>query len=78
MRTTFNTILSTKAQVHSIVGVPLLVKVCVGRGKYTIFQGEVTSVFPSVFTVKTDCGEVKTFSYSDVHSGNVLFLKPEN
>ena len=67
----------TKERVRRLKGLPLIVKVNGGRGKSTLFYGEVTDIFPSVFTVQTSDGDKKTFSYSDVHSGNVLFLKPQ-
>ena len=67
----------TKERVRRLKGLPLIIKVNGGRGKCTLFYGEVIDVFPSVFTVKTSDGDKKTFSYSDVHAGSVLFLKPQ-
>ena len=78
MRTVNDSILITKERIRRLVGVPLVVKVMSGRGKSSLHHGEVTAVFPAVFSIRTDSGEVKTFSYSDVHSGNVLFLKPKD
>ena len=78
MRTVNDSILITKERIRRLVGVPLVVKVMSGRGKSSLYHGEVTAVFPAVFSIRTDSGEVKTFSYSDVHSGNVLFLKPKD
>lgn len=78
MREIGKSILSTKERIKHLVGIPLVVKVTNGRGKSTLFHGEVTLLYPSIFSILTDTGEIKTFSYSDVHSGNVLFLKPEN
>ena len=75
MREIASSIISTKERVKCLQGIPLVVKVVGPRGKSTLFYGEVKDVFPAVFTVRTTIGETKTFSYSDVHSGNILFLK---
>ncbi len=77
MRESCTPISFTKERVKRLVGVPCILKVTSGRGKSQLFHGEVVSVFPSVFTVQTESGEVRTFAYSDVHSGNVLFLKAD-
>jgi uncharacterized protein Veg len=76
MREIGDSILFTKERVRSLKDVHVVVKVVSGRGKSSLVSGTVTAVFPSVFSVTTDNGEVKTFSYSDVHSGGVLFLNP--
>ncbi len=67
-----------KERVKKLLGIPVLIKVNSGRGKSAIFRGEVAAVFPAVFTVRLDSGETKTFSYADVHTRGVLFLKPED
>lgn len=76
MREIGDSILFTKERVRSLKDIPVVVKVVSGRGKSNLISGKVTAVFPSVFSLTTDTGEVKTFSYSDVHSGGVLFLNP--
>lgn len=48
-----------------------------GRGRSTLRRGSIIAVFPAVFTVRMDDGEVRTFSYSDVHTRGVMFLKDE-
>lgn len=50
-------------------------KVSEGRGKSTLLKGSIVAVFPAVFTVRLESGEVRTFSYSDVHTRGVMFLK---
>ena len=65
----------TKSQVKKLVGVPLVVKINSGRGKSSVVRGTIAGVFPAVFTMKLDSGEIRTFSYSDVHTRGVLFLK---
>lgn len=63
-----------KARVQKLAGVPLLMKVSEGRGRSALFRASIIAVFPAVFTVKTENGEVRTFSYSDVHTRGVMFL----
>lgn len=68
---------TTKERVKKLLNVPVLIKINSGRGKSTLCRGEVTALFPAVFSVKLDSGELKTFSYADVHTRGVLFLKPQ-
>ena len=75
MREIGQSITGAKERVQKLVGIPVLMKINVGRGKSTLIKGEVTAVFPAVFTVKSDDGQNHTFSYCDVHTKNVLFLK---
>lgn len=75
MREIGQSIEKTKARVEKLVGIPLLMKVNEGRGKSALYRGSIISVFPAVFTVKLESGEIKTFSYSDVHTRGILFLK---
>lgn len=69
---------ATKSQVKNLMGVPLVVKINAGRGKSTVVRGRIAGVFPAVFTMKLDGGEIRTFSYSDVHTRGVLFLRGES
>ncbi len=75
MREIGQSLCEAKARVQKLVGIPVLVKINGGRGKSTLRHGKVTAIFPSVFTVELDGGETRTFSYSDVHTKDVLFLK---
>ena len=63
-----------KAQVRELAGVPLLFRVSEGRGRSSIVKGRIVATFPAVFTVRTESGEVRTFSYSAVHTREVLLL----
>lgn len=67
-------IAETKTRVEKLVGVPLLIKVCEGRGKSSLLRGSIIKVFPAVFTVMLESGEIRTFSYSDVHTRGIMFL----
>lgn len=66
-----------KAKVESLTGVPLVMKVSEGRGRSSLCKGRIIAVFPAVFTVRLESGEVRTFSYSDVHTRGVMFLPDE-
>ena len=67
-----------KEKVKRLLNIPVLIKINSGRGKSSLVKGEITAVFPAVFSVKLDTGEIKTFSYADVHTRGVLFLNPDN
>ena len=67
----------TKSRVEKLVGVPLLMKVSEGRGRSSLCRGSIIAVFPAVFTVKLESGEIRTFSYSDVHTRGIMFLKDD-
>ncbi len=67
---------AAKARVKRLIGVPVLIKINGGRGKSSLFHGEVIAAFPAVFSVKLDGGEHKTFSYADVQTRGIMFLKP--
>ena len=41
-------------------------------------RGRVDGVFPAVFTLRLDNGEIRSFSYSDVHTRGVMFLPPDD
>lgn len=77
MREIGQTIQNVKRRVAGLVGVPVLVKISSGRGKSELFRGEVSKIYPAVFSLTLDTGEQKTFSYADVHTGCVLFLNPD-
>lgn len=68
----------TKERVKGLIGMPMLIKVNSGRGKSALYHGRVRDVFPSIFTITLDSGENKTFSYADVHTGNILFLQEKD
>lgn len=66
---------SAKEKVERLIGIPVIVKITGARGKTTLCQGTINALFPAVFTVQMDDGSLRTFSYSDVHTKNVMFLK---
>lgn len=74
MREIGQNINSAKEKVQRLVGVPILIKINTGKGKSILCHGKVTALFPAVFSVALDSGELRTFSYSDVHTRCVMFL----
>jgi len=62
-----------KGRIQKICGIPVRVKVRRGRNRVEFFQGKVEDVYPKVFTVRKEGGEIGTFSYADVASGTILF-----
>lgn len=64
-----------KARVKRLTGIPLVIRVSEGRGRSTLIKGSIVAAFPAVFTVRTEGGEIRTFSYADVHTHGVMFLR---
>lgn len=64
-----------KKRVQTLAGRNIILKVNKGRNKFITFNGMIESVYPSVFTVKTeDDTQVKSYSYSDVLTKTVRFF----
>ncbi len=63
---------NAKEQVKSLLNIPVIIKLNSGRGKSTLLKGEVTAIFPAVFSIRLDSGELRTFSYADVHTHTVV------
>lgn len=74
MRTIPQTIDRTKTQVKSLVGIPVRLRVNRGRNKIEFIQGMVEDAYPQIFTVRSDTGELASFSYSDVLAKNITFF----
>lgn len=64
-----------KERVQKLMGTPLLMKIDEGRGRSALLRGSIIAVFPAVFTVRLESGDIRTFSYSDVHTRGVMFLQ---
>lgn len=68
-----------KKRVQTLAGRNIILKVNKGRNKFITFNGMIESVYPSVFTVKTDDDtQVKSYSYSDVLTKTVRFFPDLN
>lgn len=65
----------TIAQVNSLKGESVRLKVNRGRNKIEYIEGVVECVYPKIFTIKEACGSIKSFSYNDILSKNVYFYK---
>ena len=63
---------NAKEQVKNLLNIPVIIKLNSGRGKSTLLKGEVTAIFPAVFSIRLDSGELRTFSYADVHTHTVV------
>lgn len=65
----------TRKRVELLKGINVLIKVNEGRNKIIDYVGKVESVYPSVFTFKTEDENIKTFPYADVLTKNIKFFK---
>ena len=65
-----------KCKVKNLLGIPAVIRIGSARGKSETANGQVTALFPAVFTIKFDDGTSRTFSYADVLTGSVLFFDP--
>ena len=61
-----------RREVTDMIGKKILAKVDIGRNKYEYIEGIILDAYPYLFTIKTD-NEVKSFSYSDVLTKNIIF-----
>ncbi len=77
MREIGNNLNVAKERVRSLLDIPVLIKISTGKGKHTLCRGRVSALFPCVFCVQLDSGELKTFSYSDVHTKSVILLNKQ-
>lgn len=62
-------------RLNKLKGYPLIVKVNRGRNKIERLEGEIEATYPNVFTIRLADGGLSSFSYADVLSKNVLFLR---
>lgn len=66
-----------KKSILDLVGSPVKVKINRGRKKIERYSGEISGVYPSVFTLKLNNAVVKSLScsYSDLICGEVVIKK---
>lgn len=66
-----------KRSILALVGAPVKIKINRGRKKIERYSGEITAVYPSVFTMKVSQGSVKSLScsYSDLLCGEVVIKR---
>lgn len=65
----------TIKKLNNMKGTPLTVKVNRGRNKIEVYDGEIESTYPNVFTVRLVDGGLGTFSYADIASKNIAFYR---
>ena len=67
-----------KSKIASLKGKDLTFSINRGRKRFETFSGIIESVYPSVFTIKTENlpkqAALQTFSYFDVMCGDVTIL----
>ena len=56
----------------------IIFKINTGRNNFLTFEGKITQVYPSVFVIKDDSGNTRTFSYNDVITKCVRFYPLKN
>ena len=74
MRKTTVSVEQVKKGVRALMGKPIKIKINRGRKRIERYSGEISAVYPSVFTLKVDKGAVKSLScsYSDLICGEVV------
>ena len=66
---------AAKKRVGLLAGRDITLVVNRGRNKIERLEGEIEATYPNVFTVRLADGGLSSFSYADVLSKNVLFLR---
>lgn len=67
-----------KNRLNLLKGTDVLLRVNLGRNKIIEYNGKVENLYASVFTVKSIENSVRTYSYSDVLTGNIKFFRPQS
>jgi uncharacterized protein Veg len=62
-----------KNRLFGLKGINVMLRVNLGRNKIVEYNGRVENLYASVFTVKSEADAIKTYSYSDVLTGNIKF-----
>lgn len=75
MINTVANIKTAKLKLESAKGIPFVIKVNHGRNRIETVVGEIENAYSSIFTVKTTKGELLSFNYADLYSGNICFVK---
>ena len=77
MKKTLETIESVRDKIAKLVGKDIVFYVNKGRKKFVSFDGKVTAIYPSVFTISApqELEKERSFSYTEVLCGNVKFTK---
>ena len=80
MRKTTVSVEQVKQGVRALIGKPIKVKINRGRKRIERYCGEISAVYPSVFTLKVEKSAVKSLScsYSDLICGEVVIKRNTN
>ncbi len=75
MKRDLETIENVRNKLEALKGQKIKFQVNKGRKKYVSFNGKVTAIYPSVFTILPDSEDEKekSYSYTEVLCGNVKF-----
>ena len=61
--------------VRLLTGMRVKIKVNYGRNKTELIEGILESAYPNIFTIRKPTGDLRSFSYADIISKNVRFLR---
>ena len=75
MREINNNVTEMQANVRALTGLHVKIKVNRGRNKTEIVEGILENAYPNIFTIRRQSGEINSFSYADIISKNVKFIK---
>ena len=75
MKEVLHTVSGAMNNVKTLTGLNVKLKVNRGRNKIELIEGIIENAYPNIFTIRKNSGELNSFSYADVVSGNVHFLK---
>ena len=75
MRDRCVSITEIKAKINDLLGQEISMVVNRGRRKIENYEGVISKVYPSVFTIKLNENDSLTYSYSDVLCGDVKIEK---
>ncbi|MFA6867298.1 MAG: Veg family protein [Clostridia bacterium] len=75
MRTIIQNITHTKNQVKQLVGTNVRLKINRGRNRIEFIDGEIEAVYPQIFTIRNEKGDLNSFSYSDILANNITFYR---
>lgn len=75
MREINNNVTEIHANVRALTGLHVKIKVNRGRNKTELVEGILENAYPNIFTIRRQSGEINSFSYADIISKNVKFIK---
>lgn len=61
-----------REELKKSVGKKVLVKIYGMRNKNDSFKGRIKDIYPQIFTIETETNLIRSFSYSELISGEVV------